>query len=148
MRTYFLLLFFTTIVLKTQTQKTDSLPVRGNEKEAVVLHDTIDEVFIFCSQMPALKDKHYKIFNDYAQTHMTYPADAQKAHVTGAVYVHFIIETDGSLSDVHIVKGRNLYPSCDKTALDVVSKSEWNPGLQNEKPVQVRMIVKIMFDRK
>jgi protein TonB len=134
----FILFFFTAIFFQTKAQ-TDSIGAAQTKTS---------EVYMFCSEMPTLKNKKYKTFNDYARANMVYPADVQKAHVTGVVFVQFIVKTDGSLSDVDIVKGRGLHPSCDQAALDVVSKSQWNPGVQNGKPVDVRMIVKIFFDKK
>jgi periplasmic protein TonB len=62
----------------------------------------------------------------------------------GTVYVQFIIEKDGSITDVNVIRG--VSPSSDKEALRVITNMpKWKPGMQNSKPVRVRYVFPIRF---
>jgi len=113
------------------------------------VHATTDSsiVYTFCEVMPVLKTKEYKSFEDYIAKNTIYPEDAKAALKGGVVYVEFIIEKDGSVSNVQIVKGREIYPSCDQEAIRIISNSpKWNPGMQNGKAVRVKKVSRISFN--
>jgi protein TonB len=64
--------------------------------------------------------------------------------VEGRVYVEFIVEKDGSLTDIQLAKG--IGGGCDEEAIRVLSNApKWNPGRQRGNPVRVRMIMPINF---
>ncbi len=145
MRIRLILFFFITIIFQTQAQ-TDSLPM--SEGEAVVAKEaeSTENVFTFVHVMPTIKSTQYKTLDAYIRANLIFPADAKAAHVTGIVYVQYIVETDGSVSDVHVINGRGLHPSCDKASVDVISKSTWNPGMQNGQVTRVKMVSKVIFN--
>jgi protein TonB len=65
-------------------------------------------------------------------------------HSTGNVYVAFLVNKDGTLSEFEVEKG--LSKSCDKSALDVVKKMpQWKPGRMWGEPVQQRLVLPIKF---
>lgn len=104
-------------------------------------------VFTFCEVMPVLKTKEYKSFEDYVAKNTIYPADARAKYISGSVYIEFIIEIDGSVSNVKIVKGRELYPACDQEAMRVISNSpKWTPAMHNGKAVRIRKVSRISFN--
>ena len=73
-----------------------------------------------------------------------YPISAQKAGVEGRVVVQFVVNRDGSLSDIRVVSG--VCPDLDAEALRVVSMMpKWNPGKQRGKAVSVKYNLSIMF---
>ena len=73
-----------------------------------------------------------------------YPKSASSMGIEGTVYVSFVINADGDVTDVKIVKG--ISADCDKEAVRVISKmSEWNPGMMNQMSVAVRMVLPIKF---
>ena len=75
---------------------------------------------------------------------MTYPKQARKLGVQGKVYVQFIVNEDGSVSNAQAVKG--IGAGCDAEAERVVGSSTWPiPGKVNGKVVKTRMMVPIMF---
>ena len=81
---------------------------------------------------------------EYLQTNMTYPKDAEKQKVEGRVLVVFIVETDGSVSDVKVA--RNVFPSLDEEAVRVVkSMPKWTPGMDKGKVVRTKFTLPIMF---
>ena len=67
-----------------------------------------------------------------------------EADVLGRVIVSFVVETDGSLTDLKVVRG--LDPAFDKEALRIVkSMPKWIPGTQNGQPIRVRYSVPVTF---
>ena len=80
----------------------------------------------------------------YIMENMKYPEQAMKKGIQGRVAVSFIVEKDGSISDVKPI--HSVHTLLDKEAVRVVkSMPKWSPGKQNGKPVRVQLIVPIMF---
>lgn len=80
----------------------------------------------------------------YIMENMKYPEQAMKKGIQGRVTVRFIVEKDGSISDVKPI--HSVHTLLDKEAVRVVkSMPKWSPGKQNGKPVRVQLIVPIMF---
>ena len=80
----------------------------------------------------------------YLQNNLTYPEAAKESGVQGKVFVSFIIEKDGSLSDAIILRG--LGYGCDQEALRVVQDMPaWKPGQQRGKPIRVRFNLPVEF---
>lgn len=80
----------------------------------------------------------------YIMENMKYPEQAMKEGIQGRVTVRFIVEKDGSISDVRPI--HSVHTLLDKEAVRVVkSMPKWTPGKQNGKPVRVQLIVPIMF---
>lgn len=83
-------------------------------------------------------------FYRYIASEMSYPLQARQKGVEGRVFVQFVVEKDGSLSDVKAIKG--IGAGCDGEAVRVVqSASSFKPGKQRGKPVRVRMVMPITF---
>ena len=73
-----------------------------------------------------------------------YPAIAQEQGIQGRVFVQFVVNTDGTLDDVVVLRSPD--PSLAKEAERVVkSMPRWNPATQNNKPVRSRLNLPIMF---
>ncbi|MDR2906516.1 MAG: energy transducer TonB, partial [Bacteroidales bacterium] len=72
----------------------------------------------------------------YLSENMIYPSAARDSGIQGTIYVNFIIEKDGSISDVKVVNG--IGGGCDEEAIRVVKMMpKWKPGRQRGKPVRV-----------
>jgi TonB family protein len=82
---------------------------------------------------------------NYIRQDITYPLEARQAGVEGRVDVEFVVDKDGSISDVEAIKG--IGAGCDEEAVRVVkSLPLFKPAMQNGKPVRVRMVVPIIFE--
>lgn len=74
-----------------------------------------------------------------------YPDSAKAKGIKGKVYVGFVVEADGAITEVQVVKG--VDPLLDAEALRVVGlMPRWTPGEQNGKPVRMRMRLPMKFD--
>jgi TonB family protein len=83
-------------------------------------------------------------FVKFLQENIKYPASAQRANIFGKVYTQFIVNTDGSISDVTILKSVGF--GCDEEAMRVIKLAKWIPGKQNGRVVRSRFTVPINFE--
>ncbi|HEX5171644.1 MAG TPA: energy transducer TonB [Cyclobacteriaceae bacterium] len=73
-----------------------------------------------------------------------YPAQARRMGIEGRVFVEFVVEKDGRLTDVKAIKG--IGAGCDELAVKVVQEAPaWKPGKQRGKPVRQKMVLPIVF---
>ena len=148
--------------LKTQDELMNTktaigaLDVKGNDdangevlklKEAVAQPEPKPEVenkvFDVVEQMPSFPGGQQALM-DYLSNNVKYPVVAQENGVQGRVVVSFVVEKDGSITDVKVVK--SVDPSLDKEAARVVkSMPRWIPGKQNGSAVRVKYNVPVSF---
>jgi len=103
-----------------------------------------DEPFFQVEIMPSFKGGGLDKFRDWVQKRANYPQEAYKKKITGKVLLTFIVEKDGSVSNVTVVKGVN--PLLDDEAVKAISESpKWTPGLQRGEPVRVRYSIPLNF---
>ena len=100
-------------------------------------------VFFIVEDMPEFPGGDIALRKYIAQA-IKYPVIAQENGIQGKVYVNFVVNTDGSVTDAKIARG--VDPSLDKEALRVInSLPKWKPGKQRGKPVRVSFTVPINF---
>lgn len=103
-----------------------------------------DEAFFIVEVMPAFKGGDINKFREWVMKRTNYPQAAVDNRIQGKVYLTFIIETDGTVSNVTIVKG--VDPLIDKEAIRTIQSSpKWSPGLQRGQPVRVRYSMSLSF---
>ena len=101
------------------------------------------EVFDVVEQMPEYPGGQAALF-EYLSKNIKYPADAEKKKVEGKVFVTFVVDTDGKITDVSLM--RKVFPSLDAEAIRVISAMpNWIPGKQKGQVVRVKYTVPIMF---
>jgi len=124
------------------------LDVEFDEDTVIAVEDApeeedTDKIFLVVEKQPEPKGG-IRAFNKYIGTHIKYPEQARRAGVQGRVYVQFVVDKDGSLTNVKAVKGIGM--GCDQEAVRVVKKApKWNPGKQRGRPVRVKMVIPILF---
>ncbi|MGY3055082.1 TonB family protein [Pedobacter sp. UYEF25] len=85
-----------------------------------------------------------KKFYEYLSRVIKYPKKAQNDNVQGKVFMTFIVEADGSLSDIQVLRGPS--PEINEEAVRVIKDSpKWNPGMQNKKAVRVKYNIAVSF---
>lgn len=85
-----------------------------------------------------------KGWSRYLERNLRYPAVAQEKGIKGKVFVSFVVEKDGSISNVVLIKG--VDGSVDEEAMRVIKKSpKWRAGIQNGMKVRVRFTMPISF---
>lgn len=106
-------------------------------------HEEENKVFDIVEQQPLFPGGPAALIK-YLSENTKYPVVAQENGVQGRVTVQFVVEKDGSISDVHVLRG--VDPSLDKEAVRVVkSMPRWTPGKQNGISVRVNYRVPVLF---
>ena len=83
-------------------------------------------------------------WNAYLSKNLKYPTQARRMGIEGTVIVVFVVNTDGSIQDVEVLRG--IGGGCDEEAVKVVSEApKWEPGKQRGRPVRTRMRLPIRF---
>lgn len=83
-------------------------------------------------------------WNEYLSTNLTYPEQARRMGVEGTVIVVFVVNKDGSISNVDILRG--IGAGADEEAIRVVQNApNWTPGEQSGKAINTRMRLPIRF---
>ncbi|MDP2721958.1 MAG: M56 family metallopeptidase [Bacteroidales bacterium] len=100
-------------------------------------------VYTVVDQMPEFHDGMGALMT-FLSSNITYPEQAKKDTISGRVFINFIIEKDGSVSNVKVLRG--IGGGCDEEAVRVVSSMpKWKPGLQNGEAVRVAYNLPIKF---
>lgn len=114
-----------------------------NEHEISVEESANEEPFTLVDQMPSFEGGEAEMYK-FVQENLVYPEDAEKAGIQGRVIVRFVVQKDGSLSNIRILRGTD--PSCDREAIRVVkAMPRWKPGKQNGKEVPVYFTIPFTF---
>ncbi len=129
-----------------------SFDVKGNDeaegevlkaKEVIAEEKVVEQVFDVVEQMPQFPGGDAALF-EYLSKNIKYPTIAEENGVQGRVIVTFVVEKDGSITDVKVV--RSVDPSLDREASRVVKgMPHWIPGKQNGQAVRVKYTVPVTF---
>ncbi len=126
-------------VIVTYDPKKDKLP----KVDPDTIPGAKDIVFTAVEQSPSFPGGQ-EAFYQYLAKNLKYPAEAVKKNVQGRAILTFVIEKDGSLTDIKVVRG--LGSGTDEEAVRVLKASpKWNPGVQNKRKVRVQYSVPINF---
>jgi protein TonB len=105
--------------------------------------EEVDEVFTIVEDQPGFPGgtaAFYKFVSD----NMSYPAQARRMGIEGRVFVQFVVDKDGTVTEVKAVKG--IGAGCDEEAERVLRSSpKWTAGKQRGRAVKVRMVLPIIF---
>jgi protein TonB len=103
-----------------------------------------EEPLFIVEVMPTFKGGDLNKFRDWVGKRINYPEEAITNKIKGTVFLTFIVEKDGTVSNVTITKGVN--PLLDEEAVKAISESpKWSPGLQRGQPVRVRFLIPLSF---
>lgn len=102
-----------------------------------------DAVYSMVSEQPSFPGGMQEMMK-FISENRKYPAEAKAKDIHGKVIVAFVVERDGSLSDVKIRRGIGY--GCDEEAIRLIkSMPKWTPGKQNGKAVRVSFMLPVTF---
>lgn len=103
-----------------------------------------DQFFYVCEKMPEFQGGDVNDFHRWLMNNINYPELAREQGITGRVVASFVIDTDGSVINVSIVKG--VDPLLDNEVVRIISASpKWTPGIQGDKYVKVHYSIPVVF---
>ena len=112
--------------------------------EAPVEEEEEEVVFVVVESMPEFPGGQQALFK-YLSENVKYPVIAQENGIQGRVICQFVVNKDGLIVDVEVVRSGGD-PSLDKEAIRVIkSMPKWKPGKQRGKPVRVKYTVPVNF---
>ena len=117
-----------------------NLPIRFTLDEKTINQE--NRVFAVVEEMPEFVEGH-KAVSKFLTENIKYPETARNEGVQGMVYVAFVVEKEGSITGVRVIKG--IGSGCDEEAIRVVKMMKFNPGKQNGKAVDVQFNLPIKF---
>jgi Ca-activated chloride channel family protein len=122
-----------------EVEACDDLDISVNKKDysKTFTTATVQKAPVFIGGETAMED--------FIKKNIVYPEDAKNAGKSGVVYINFIVEKDGSISDIKLL--RSLFPSLDNEALRIVRlmDKKWKAGEEDGKKVKVRTTIPIHF---
>ena len=122
--------------LKLKILTTEDTPTQVLEKDN-------DTVFQMVEQMPEFPGGVEAMMH-YVANNVKYPQEARDKNISGRVFVSFVIEKDGSVNEVKVMRG--IGGGCDEEAVRVVKNMpKWKPGMQKGKPVRVSYMMPLNF---
>ena len=119
--------------------------LKVNEKVVDEVPPAVEETKVFdvVEQMPQYKGGDQALM-DYLNKSIKYPVIAEENGIQGRVVCTFVVERDGSITDVKVV--RSVDPSLDKEAVRVLkAMPKWIPGKQNGSAVRVKFTLPVTF---
>ena len=103
-----------------------------------------EPIFVVAEKMPSFMGGDLTTFRTWVQQRLKYPAIAQEYGISGQVILEFVVEKDGTLSNIVVL--RTPDNSLSEEAIRVLKTSpKWEPGLQRNKPVRVKYTLPVIF---
>lgn len=140
------------IQLEEETPQIAIVTQEGQEDEIIipeeipqVVEPTIEAPLVIVEQMPSFPGGELAMMK-YIQKKVVYPQMEKEAGIAGTCYITFVVEKDGTITDVKLLRGVSGGPGCDKEAIRVVkSMPPWKAGKQNGRAVRVQFNLPIKF---
>ncbi|MBR4498944.1 MAG: energy transducer TonB [Paludibacteraceae bacterium] len=130
--------------IEVNTEETETEVVIAAPVEAPVEEEEEEVVFVVVESMPEFPGGQQALFK-YLSENVKYPVIAQENGIQGRVICQFVVNKDGSIVDVEVVRSGGD-ASLDKEAIRVIkSMPKWKPGKQRGKPVRVKYTVPVNF---
>lgn len=117
------------------------IPTQPKDEQGI---EDPNEIFMVVEEMPSFKGGE-SAFRKYLQDNLVIPRAALEAGVKGKVYLSFVVDTDGSLTRIKVLRGIGF--GCDEECVRVLENCpSWNPGRQRTKAVKVEMSMPVEFN--
>ena len=130
--------------IEVNTEETEQEVVIAAPVEAPVEEEEEEVVFVVVESMPEFPGGQQALFK-YLSENVKYPVIAQENGIQGRVICQYVVNKDGSIVDVEVVRSGGD-PSLDKEAVRVIkSMPKWKPGKQRGKAVRVKYTVPVNF---
>ena len=138
-----------TTVLAEKAPQADLNRLRELEERRDALREKLtslsdpDGIYAVVDNQPTPPDG-LETFYRYIAQHLEYPTAAKEAEIEGKVFIQFVVDEYGTLTDIQSLKGIGY--GCEEEAIRVLEGApEWNPGTIDGQPVKVKMVIPITF---
>jgi len=130
--------------IELDVEVTEHMAVRDIYFEPQAPNDEkVDEIFTIVEENPTFPGG-MEAFYEFVGGQIRYPSQARRLGIQGRVFVQFVVDRDGAVTKVQVVKG--IGAGCDEEAMRVMNTvPNFKPGKQRGKAVRVKMVVPIYF---
>ncbi len=136
-------LFVDDVEIPKKTQFSFSRKITLEEEEVEFKDDREGKLHFIVDQMPDFQGGGLEGFRLYISENTSYPSSVSR-NIQGSVYVRFIVNENGTVSDVTVM--RSLHPELDREAVSIVKSSpRWTPGIHQGMPVRVVLTFPVNF---
>ena len=112
------------------------------DKERWIIKEIVSYVVV--EEKPLFMGGDISKFSEWLASQLVYPQSAIDSSIQGRVYVQFVIEADGFVTDIKVLRG--IYPELDQEAVRGISMSpRWTPGKQSRRIVRVACLIPVTF---
>lgn len=119
----------------------DAVVVPVAKKEEKVVEDT---PFVVVEEMPKFQGGDLNAFRNWVQGRLKYPQIAAENGIQGRVVLDFVVERDGSLTNINVLQSPDRSLSDEATRV-LATSPKWSPGKQRNQPVRVRYTLPVDF---
>ena len=131
------------IEVELDVEITDETAVEEIVFDEAPPEEEVEEIFVIVEEQPEFPGG-ISAFYKYVGERIKYPSQARRMGIEGKVFVQFVVDKDGSLTEVQAVKG--IGAGCDEEAVRVLRNiPKFRPGKQRGRAVKVRMVLPIVF---
>jgi protein TonB len=131
------------LAAKPSEAPTEEVEIVIEEKPQVIEQPVEREIFTVVEEQPSYPGGDEARIK-FLQDNIKYPEEAKELGIQGKVFVTFVVEVDGSITDVRVLRG--IGGGCDEEAIRVVkAMPRWVPGKQRGVPVRVQFNLPIKF---
>ena len=134
------------ILINTEDDNTLGVDIKDYVEEEIVEELIEEEIpFAIIEEKPTFNGGDPAVeFQKWVYSRLEYPEVARDNNIQGRVIISFLVDTDGSIKDIKVLRG--VDPSLDNEAVRVIAGSpKWTPGKQRNKPAKVRFTFPIVF---
>ena len=141
-------------IVENDVEVEDDIDIDAEADEETVMQEYVppveddeeikeQEIFTVVESMPEFPGGMGTLMT-YLAKHIKYPPLAKESGIQGKVFINFVVEPDGSISNVKVLRG--IGGGCDEEAVRVVKNMpKWKPGMQRGKPVRVSFNLPVKF---
>ena len=127
------------VIHQQHDKKPDSVPAKTGKNTT-----DVQTTFVVVEEMPKFQGKGIKGFRDWVQGQVKYPKEALDQGIEGKVFVQFVINTEGEITNIKVLRG--VHETLNDAALEVIRNApDWEPGKQRGQKVNVKLTIPIIF---
>ena len=143
MKSFTIILILLTFSIDCISQ--DSLSSQKNSSIIDSTKNSQDDIYTVVETTPQFPGGQDSLI-EFLNTHIEYPKSAYENGKQGVVYISFVVEKNGTISNTKTIRGAYQAPELDEEALRVINLMPiWTPGFTNSKPVRVQYTIPIRF---
>lgn len=124
----------------------DSVTTNPGEKGSefgTVENKTVEDnkIILIAPEMPDIEGGVLS----YVSSHIKYPDEAKETHAEGTVHISFVVEKDGSVSNINVLNQKKVGYGCEEEAIRVIKSAKWKPGRNNGQAVRVQLTLPVRY---